>query len=211
MKRSTHSVQSVDQSVLSPQSTKSPIRKYIPIIAAAITVLGLLFVVALLSSRWFPLDEGSLFDSPRHEIALLVIFAALVLCALTAGVALAVISRRMPARSISLTNPVERSESGVPVSHRTRVPPSDVTLSGKYEGKCLLKLNRSTERLASVEQDLIRRISENYDVDRRTYRLMTEIQICTNRILNQLREIECVESVVSEDSSNVKLDDVTVS
>ena len=54
----------------------------------------------------------------------------------------------------------------------------------------LLRLNRYAERLRNVEQDLIRSISENYEIDLPTRRLLTEMQVCTNRLLGQLSAID---------------------
>ena len=200
----------MDQSNLRPPSTRPRIPKCILFLAAGVTALGLLLVIALLLSRVTPHYDSNTLESFRHEITLLVFFAALTFAALVAGIALAIVSHRLQGKPVSLTNTVERSESGTPIKpHRHERRPA-FSSAARYEGKHLLKLNRDTERLVSVEQDLIRRISENYDIDRRTYRLMTEIQICTNRILGQLQDMESVGCVAAEEPSDVELDDITV-
>ncbi len=53
----------------------------------------------------------------------------------------------------------------------------------------ILKLNRSAERLNDVEADLIRKISDDFEVDQTTYHLLTEMQICTNRLMKQIADI----------------------
>ncbi len=53
----------------------------------------------------------------------------------------------------------------------------------------ILILNRSAERLNDVEADLIRKISDDFEVDQTTYHLLTEMQICTNRLMKQIADI----------------------
>jgi hypothetical protein len=52
----------------------------------------------------------------------------------------------------------------------------------------VIRIVRSCERLTSVEDELIRRVSSTI-VDRPTGRLMAEMQICTRRIMKQLEEL----------------------
>ncbi len=210
MKRSTHSTQPVDKLKLTLPSTHSPIRRYTPVVAAATVILGVLVAITVLSPRWLPLSNEDLPGSSQHETILIISFVALAMTAIIAALALAVISRRLPGKAGSLTNTVDRTESGTPIAPQTRVRKQAHSPTGVHEGRHLLKLNRNTRRLVSVEQDLIRRISENYDIDRRTHRLMTEIQICTNRILSQLEEMENVERVADDEPSDMKLDNITV-
>jgi hypothetical protein len=210
MKRSTHSAQLVDQSKLNAPSTNSPMRRYIPFIASVVATLAVLLVIASLSHQWLPLNGGNLVESGEGVTMLLVVLATLTSTTLVASVALAIIFHRLAGKPVSLTNTVERSESGTRIKPQTPMKSRDLSSIIQYEGKHLLRLNQSTERLVSVEEDLIRRISENYDIDRRTHRLMTEIQICTNRILSQLQEIESAECVAADEPSDVKLDDVTI-
>lgn len=53
----------------------------------------------------------------------------------------------------------------------------------------VLRIVRSCERLTSVEDELIRRVSTT-TVDRPTGQLMAEMQICTRRIMKQLEELQ---------------------
>jgi len=52
----------------------------------------------------------------------------------------------------------------------------------------ILKLFRSAERLDVVEKDLIRMLLENHLVDNSARKLLSEVQICTCRIIKQLAE-----------------------
>jgi uncharacterized membrane protein len=52
----------------------------------------------------------------------------------------------------------------------------------------ILKLFRSAERLNTIEKDLIRRLLENHLVDNSARKLLSEVQICTCRIIKQLAE-----------------------
>ncbi|MBN1213182.1 MAG: hypothetical protein JXA92_11460 [candidate division Zixibacteria bacterium] len=52
----------------------------------------------------------------------------------------------------------------------------------------ILKLIRSAERLDTVEKDLIRRLLENHLIDTSARKLLSEVQICTCRIIKQLSE-----------------------
>ena len=51
-------------------------------------------------------------------------------------------------------------------------------------------MTRSAERLDIVENDLIRKISENYQVDLATRNLLREMRVCTNRLRGQLSYLE---------------------
>jgi hypothetical protein len=52
----------------------------------------------------------------------------------------------------------------------------------------ILKLFRSAERLNMVERDLIRKLLENHLIDNSSRKLLSEVQICTCRIIKQLAE-----------------------
>jgi hypothetical protein len=52
----------------------------------------------------------------------------------------------------------------------------------------ILKLFRSAERLNMVEKDLIRKLLENHLIDNSSRKLLSEVQICTCRIIKQLAE-----------------------
>ncbi|MDD5427067.1 MAG: hypothetical protein PHN52_11370 [candidate division Zixibacteria bacterium] len=53
----------------------------------------------------------------------------------------------------------------------------------------ILKLFRSAERLDTVEKDLARRLMEYNLIDRSAQKLLSEVQICTCRIIRQLTEL----------------------
>jgi hypothetical protein len=57
----------------------------------------------------------------------------------------------------------------------------------------LEQLSRSAERLDTVEQDLIRKLSETFPIDATTRQLLTEMRICTNRLRGQLSDIVRIE------------------
>jgi len=52
----------------------------------------------------------------------------------------------------------------------------------------LRKVRQSADRLKEIEQDLVRRIVGQYDLDRRMQQLIIELQICTTRMQQQLEE-----------------------
>ena len=52
----------------------------------------------------------------------------------------------------------------------------------------ILSLFRSAERLDTVEKDLIRKLLENHLIDNSSRKLLSEVQICTCRIIKQLAE-----------------------
>jgi len=56
-------------------------------------------------------------------------------------------------------------------------------------GRQILKLFRNAERLDMVEKDLIRRLVENHLTDKKTERLLSEVQICTCRLMKQLSDL----------------------
>ena len=54
----------------------------------------------------------------------------------------------------------------------------------------VLRLTRNAERLDHVEQDLIRTIALSEQVNPRTRRLLTEMRVCTCRLLGELSDID---------------------
>ncbi len=62
----------------------------------------------------------------------------------------------------------------------------------------VLNLTRNAERLDIVERDLIRKISDTYQVDLATQKLLTEMRVCTNRLRGQLSDLERLKHVPGE-------------
>lgn len=56
-----------------------------------------------------------------------------------------------------------------------------------HRSKQVIRMKRSAERLTAVEDNLIRRLATT-DIDRVTYDLITQMQICTNRLNKQIGE-----------------------
>ena len=55
---------------------------------------------------------------------------------------------------------------------------------------------KSVDRLIAIEQDLVRRIVGQYELDRQVQHLLIELQICSTRMREQL--IECTAASVHE-------------
>ena len=81
-------------------------------------------------------------------------------------------------------------------------PPSPAKQSsGPPPTSHLLRLKRSAERLHVVEDDLIRRLAD-VDMDRPTLDLITQMQICTSRLIRQIADVS--EDNTSDTSKNIE-------
>lgn len=58
------------------------------------------------------------------------------------------------------------------------------------ESSSLRQARHTAARLHAVEQELARRIIENYQVDRQLRRLLVEMHICSSRVRAQLEDCE---------------------
>lgn len=209
-KQSSHSEQLVDNSQVNTPSTHSGTRLSLnATIIAAAALLASIAVGALLLFGLSP-DQENLADHPLSQNVEITGIAGMTIILLVCGVILVAILRAFQRHKLSVKENGSRTNDGespaLEPENRTDQP--QPLADGR--ARRFLRLNRSTERLVSVERDLIRKISENYAIDRGTYRLMTEVQICTNRILSQLQDLQSLSADDGETVSDVKLDDVTV-
>jgi len=88
---------------------------------------------------------------------------------------------RYPDVPVQNDEPESASEAGNRIQHG---------YSDREYSLRLLKLKRNADRLNEVEQDLIRKLSEGHEMDIATEQLLTEIQICTHRLMAQLADLQ---------------------
>lgn len=82
---------------------------------------------------------------------------------------------------------------GPPASDTVTPPPSHPP-----DHIALRNARRSADRLIAIEQDLVRRIVGQYELDRRLQHLLIELQICSTRMRKQLNE--CTAAPDTDDS-----------
>ena len=94
------------------------------------------------------------------------------------------------ASQLNKTGALENRDSfGIDGFERPVLFERDLKDLGENEyGRQILRLFRNVERLDDVEKDLIRRLAENHLTDPKTERLLSEVQICTCRLLKQLSD-----------------------
>ena len=72
---------------------------------------------------------------------------------------------------------------------KTGNPPVDSGHKTSSGSNRILKLTRHAEQLNEIEQTLIRKIGTTHITDRDTDALICQLQIATNRIISQLKEM----------------------
>lgn len=123
------------------------------------------------------LDLADLLQSPLL-LPIIVISGALAIMASIAGTII------LQSQSDDTT-----SIESTTLSPKPRATVSD-TIGQDYISGRLAHIKRHVERLTDVEQTLARRMSDLDQVDPTTKKLMAEIQICTNRMLGHISDID---------------------
>ncbi|MFZ5979711.1 MAG: hypothetical protein ACOYVF_03685 [Candidatus Zixiibacteriota bacterium] len=81
-------------------------------------------------------------------------------------------------------------------------------LAENASSRQILQLFRNAERLDMVEKDLIRRLVDNHLTDPKTELLLSEVQICTCRLIKQLADFHLnnqTETAVNDDFSRLEI------
>ncbi|MEE8576635.1 MAG: hypothetical protein V3T31_05215 [candidate division Zixibacteria bacterium] len=77
-------------------------------------------------------------------------------------------------------------------------PDSPQSAESKEGRRRLIHTRKSARRLVDVQKDIIRRLSDHYKIDRPTRALLAEMQICSNRLLEQIEEC-CAAEILGRD------------
>lgn len=80
-----------------------------------------------------------------------------------------------------------RDQADLPTTLSDTTPP-DTSPDADATSPALDRARRSARRLNAVEEELIRRIYDSYRMDKQTHRLLTEMRICSNRVMRQIEE-----------------------
>jgi hypothetical protein len=145
---------------------------YVVLISVLSFAASILALVTL--TRYFPAAEAEAYNLLGIKFSLLQLVIAMILAATLQTVLIYLAFRRQ-----------RQPRAG-------REPRTGSTAADSRSGRSdrVLRLTRSAERLHRIEEDLIRKIADDYPTDKRTQRLLTEMQICTNRILVQLGDLQ---------------------
>jgi hypothetical protein len=145
------------------------------LIITAVFAIGFAILFAELISA----DYSSLPTAHINYVLMLLVAAAVI----TSGVSIATVRFSQRHSTYTDTGPDHASDSsGSGGTMRTRA-----TTEGS--SRHITRLVRNAERLTESEQELFRRMAK-FEIDPSTEKLMAEIRIRTNRILQQIKELE---------------------